>query len=187
VGVSGVYSPDDPLLLEHFESKGLYKEVMWSIMEAGLSGARAATALPRASPVALLLGGVPPPPYGDADAAPDGARVGASFADAAAALLPPVTLCHGGADASSPASQSARFAAALRSAGALRVEERYYPGKSHTDPFLEDPILGGEDALLEDILTLAHGAGGPPPGGWPTFPRMLPRAVVALARRCIPF
>jgi prenylcysteine alpha-carboxyl methylesterase len=192
VGVSGVYSPDDPLLLEHFESKGLNKEVMWSIMEAGLSGARAATALPRASPVALLLGGVLPP-----DAAPDGASSGAgsgtgtpcagscTFAAAAAALMPPVTLCHGGADASSPASQSARFAAALRGAGAARVEERYYPGKSHTDPFLEDPILGGEDALLEDILALAHGA--PPGATWPRFPRMLPRAVVALARRCIPF
>ncbi len=181
MGVSGVYSPHDPALLDHFESKGLYKEIMWAIMEAGLSGARAAEALPRASPVALLSGAVLPPRGGS----------GASYAAAAAALLPCVTLCHGTADASSPASQSAAFAAALRGAGVApsRVEERYYPGKSHTDPFLEDPILGGEDALLQDILALAHGDAphGAPPPVWPRFPRMLPRAVVALARRCIPF
>jgi len=168
VGVSGVYSPDDPALLDHFESKGLYKEVVWAIMDAGLCGSRAADALPRASPCALLAGAV-------ADFAPG----------PAAARLPPVTLCHGECDASSPASQSARFAAALRAAGAPAVSERYYPGKSHTDPFLEDPILGGQDALLEDILDLAHG--GPPGATWPRFPRMLPRPVIMLARRCIPF
>lgn len=167
VGVSGVYTPDDDALLDHFQAKGLYKEVVWSIMEAGMSGARAAEALPRASPVTLLR----------ADAATSCAL--------AAPSLPRVTLCHGTADASAPASQSAAFAAALRAAGASSVHERYYPGKSHTDPFLEDPIEGGSDALLEDILGLAHGEAAP--RIWPRFPRMLPAPLVQLARRCIPF
>jgi len=98
-------------------------------------------------------------------------------------------LCHGTADKSAPASQSAAFATALRAAGAAHVTERYYEGKSHTDPFLEDPIAGGSDALLEDILSMAfHGSADS--GGvhaWPVFPRMLPDSIIRLARRCIPF
>jgi prenylcysteine alpha-carboxyl methylesterase len=37
VGVSGVYAPDDRRLIEHFDKKGLYREVFLSIMEAGFS------------------------------------------------------------------------------------------------------------------------------------------------------
>lgn len=161
---------------------------MWAIMEAGLSGARAGEALPRSSPLAVVLT--------------------QQFQDAgAAALLPPVLLCHGTADASTPASQSEAFGSALRLAGLAKVEartpglrgrgsdtqrgalgtlrvpvcisrqavqwfskggsqsdlpsrrpqERYYQGKSHTDPFLEDPILGGRDELLDDVTAIVHG------------------------------
>jgi len=94
VGISGVYAPDDRALAEHFNRKGLHKEVFWSIMEAGYSGARAEEALPRASPCAMLrdIPGV-------------------------ASSLPAVLLCHGNADGSAPPSESARFAEALRAAG----------------------------------------------------------------------
>lgn len=113
---------------------------MWAIMEAGLSGARAGEALPRSSPLAVVLT--------------------QHFQDmGAAALLPPVLLCHGTADASTPASQSEAFGSALRLAGLAKVEERYYQGKTHTDPFLEDPILGGRDELLDDVTAVVHGAG----------------------------
>jgi prenylcysteine alpha-carboxyl methylesterase len=167
VGVSGVYTPDDPELLLHFERQGLSRAVVHAIMEAGLTGARAHEALPRASPASLALGPLA----------------------AAVPSLPPVMLCHGTADKSAPATQSAAFGAALRASGASHVMERYYQGKSHTDPFLEDPIAGGSDALLEDILTMAfHGqAGAGAPHAWPVFPRMLPDAIIQMARRCIPF
>jgi len=167
VGVSGVYSPDCPALLDHFATKGLDRPIVWAIMEAGLTG-KNSEALLRASPCALLEGAVP------------------GFDPAAlAAALPPVLLCHGAADASAPASQSTRLAAALRGAGCAEVTERYYEGKTHTDPFLEDPILGGEDELVADVLRAVYGGHAAPPRQ--VFPRMLPRAVVALARRCTPF
>ena len=51
VGISGVYAPDDGKLVEHFNTKGLYREVFYSIMEAGFSGSRAEEALPRREPV----------------------------------------------------------------------------------------------------------------------------------------
>lgn len=74
-------------------------------MEAGLSGARAGEALPRSSPLAVVLT--------------------QQFQDiGAAALLPPVLLCHGTADASTPASQSEAFGSALRLAGLAKVEAR---------------------------------------------------------------
>ena len=132
VGVSGVYNPDDQGLVNHFHRRGLHKEVFHSIMEAGYSGARAEEALPRASPCAILRdqAGVP----------------------GLVARQPPVLLCHGSADTSAPPSESAKFAKALRAAGVESVSEKYYPGKTHTDPFVTDPILGGHDALLEDIV-----------------------------------
>lgn len=168
VGVSGVYTPDDPQLLLHFERQGLSRAVVHAIMEAGLTGARAQEALPLASPASLALGPCA----------------------AAVPRLPPVLLCHGTADRSSPAAQSSAFAAALRASGAGTVAERYYQGKSHTDPFLEDPIAGGSDPLLEDVLAMAfYGTpdAAPQHATWPVFPRMLPDAIIQMARRCIPF
>lgn len=165
VGVSGVYAPDDWRLVEHFHSKGLYREVFWSIMEAGLSGSRAGEALPRASPVAILR---------DPGAAPG-----------LAAAQPPVLLCHGSADQSAPPSQSAAYAAALRTAG-VAVTERYYPGKTHTDPFVTDPVLGGRDALLEDIVAFVR-RGEATRVDPPVLPALLPKPLVDVARMMVPF
>jgi prenylcysteine alpha-carboxyl methylesterase len=205
VGVSGVYTPDDPATLAHFESRGLSRRVVWAIMEAGISGERAEAALRRASPVALLRAAAAELEFDHSVESPvesvdEGGSPGETQWHTAqqvspakrtfATLLPRVTLCHGTGDASSPFGQSVSFAAALRDAGLSGVDERYYEGKSHTDPFLEDPILGGKDALLEDVLGLVHaGEGGEEGGGkeWPTYQRMLPLAVVQLARRCTPF
>jgi len=189
--------------LSHFEARGLTRPVVWAIMEAGgLSGPgpRLQEALEAASPVAILRAAAAASAAAAAAAASASAQATAEGGDAAApqpppapsaaSLLPRVTLCHGTADSSAPPGQSRALAAALRAAGATRVEERYYEGKSHTDPFLEDPILGGADALLEDILALAHGReGGGVAGGaaWPRFRRMLPAPIVRLARRCTPF
>lgn len=165
VGISGVYAPDNRRLVEHFNSKGLYREVFWSIMEAGFSGSRADEALPRASPVAILR---------DSGAVPG-----------LASVQPPVLLCHGSADTSAPPSQSGEYAAALRDAG-VSVTERYYPGKTHTDPFVTDPILGGHDNLLEDIVAFVQ-RGETQTQGPPALPALLPRPFVDIARMMVPF
>jgi prenylcysteine alpha-carboxyl methylesterase len=168
VGVSGVYSPDDSGLIRHFHEKGLYKEVFYAIMEAGFSGSRAFEALPRSSPCAIVR---------DLEIRDPGII---------AENVPPVLLCHGEADTSAPPSQSAAFARALRECGAAEVTERYYPGKTHTDPFVTDPISGGRDALAEDI---ARFVGGDSSGFDEAYvsPPLLPRAFVSFARTMVPF
>ena len=165
VGVSGVYNPDDQGLVNHFHRRGLHKEVFHSIMEAGYSGARAEEALPRASPCAILRdqAGVP----------------------GLVARQPPVLLCHGSADTSAPPSESTKFAKALRAAGVTSVSENYYPGKTHTDPFVTDPILGGHDALLEDIVAFVRK--GETALKLPALPRLLPKPLVDIARTMVPF
>ena len=173
VGVSGVYSPDDPSLVEHFDRKGLYREVFYAIMEAGFSGSRAFEALPRSSPCAILR------------------EFESKEPGVVAETMPPTLLCHGEADTSAPPGESAKFAEALRGCGASRVVEKYYPGKTHTDPFVTDPILGGRDALAEDIARFVRGSDGFEAATdreeGEASPPLLPRALVALARTMVPF
>jgi prenylcysteine alpha-carboxyl methylesterase len=106
-----------------------------------------------------------------------------------AETMPPTLLCHGQADTSAPPSESAKFAEALRRCGARRVLEKYYPGKTHTDPFVTDPILGGRDTLTEDIARFVRGGDGED-GAFAegeASPPLLPRALVAVARTMVPF
>ena len=168
-GISGVYAPDDPRLIEHFHAKGLYREVFYSIMEAGFSGSRAEEALPRASPAAILRELIESP----------GGR------SAVAEEHPPVLLCHGRADTSAPPRQSETYAEELRRAGVRGVTERYYEGKTHTDPFVTDPISGGGDALLEDLVAFVGGDAAAERVG--PQPAMLPTALVEIARAVVPF
>jgi prenylcysteine alpha-carboxyl methylesterase len=77
-----------------------------------------------------------------------------SFKDAVP-LLPPITLFHGMADYSIPHEASKNFKVALQLVGA-KVNTVFYPGKSHTDLFLQDPMRGGKDELLHDILEIIH-------------------------------
>eukprot|EP00897_Mesotaenium_endlicherianum_P004047 jgi/Mesen1/3670/ME000202S02755 len=72
-----------------------------------------------------------------------------------ARCLPPITLYHGTGDYSIPHSSSQAFAAELEAAGA-RVRVQLYPGKTHTDLILQDPMRGGKDELLADILSLVY-------------------------------
>ena len=44
-----------------------------------------------------------------------------------------------------------------RLAGAPSVTEEYYENKSHTDPIVEDPLLGEADPLLEAVVDLVLG------------------------------
>lgn len=68
--------------------------------------------------------------------------------------LPPMSLYHGSADRTVPHTSSCLFAKCLIEAGmsSNKVGITIYPGKSHTDPILEDP-LSGDDPLLADIVS----------------------------------
>merc|ERR1712060_837849 len=67
----------------------------------------------------------------------------------AAALLPPVLLFHGAADATVPPAQSTDFAQALRDAGALQsVEVDVRPGLTHAEVIIEGPMRG-EDYQIQ--------------------------------------
>ena len=60
---------------------------------------------------------------------------------------------------------------------AAALQERYYEGKTHTDPFLEDPILGGCDELLDDVTSAAvYGVAARRVAGWPVCASSLARA-----------
>ena len=111
---------------------------------------------------------------------------------------PPLFIFHGLSDATVPPAFSKELAVALR---ALRlgdgscphVRERYYAGKSHTDPILEDPIGGGKDVLITDILSLIRIGEIAPSGdsgesGDATFlPQLLPAVLLKFARWFNPF
>ncbi|CAK4083515.1 unnamed protein product [Aphanomyces euteiches] len=111
---------------------------------------------------------------------------------ATAALFPTMHLYHGTADLTVPSSSSAKFAAALSSVG-INVKIKYYAGKSHTDPIIEDPMQGN-DPLVHDILDIIQES--TPPKATPSPPRehvnvppsaMLPAWMVNCARRVNPF
>ncbi|KAI5055742.1 hypothetical protein GOP47_0029263, partial [Adiantum capillus-veneris] len=68
-------------------------------------------------------------------------------------FLPPFYLFHGTKDHSIPYISSTTFVEALRSAG-VQATITLYEGKSHTDVFLQDPMRGGYNALLEDVLVV---------------------------------
>lgn len=114
-------------LSEHFHKRGLYKQIFFSMMEGEKS-------LPKFSPEYMVL-------------TPAFRR--------AVPLLPPITLYHGTADYSIPHVSSVAFAVALRLVGA-RVNTVFYPDKTHTDLFLQDPMRGGKDELLADMISLIH-------------------------------
>jgi prenylcysteine alpha-carboxyl methylesterase len=66
--------------------------------------------------------------------------------------FPPVYLFHGTADKTCPWNSSDQFLDALETCG-IKVSAKYFKGKTHTDPILEDPI-SGDDFLLLDIIEI---------------------------------
>ncbi|KAI4346802.1 hypothetical protein L6164_007670 [Bauhinia variegata] len=124
-GLSGGYNLVD--LVDHFNNRGLYRSIFFSIMEGEES-------LHKFSPELKILD--PSFKY-------------------AIRLLPPVILFHGNADRSIPSDSSKRFADALKKMG-LRTELILYDGKTHTDLFIHDPLRGGKDDLFDHIVALVH-------------------------------
>lgn len=104
-----------------------------------------------------------------------------------AALLPPATLFHGTGDATVPAEQSTRMAEQLTRAGARVTLTRLYPGKSHTDPILEDPAAG-VDPLMTDLLAILKASDRGSARHTPALlPALMPAPLLRLARWLNPF
>jgi len=148
-------------LVDHFHKRGLYSSIFLSVMEGEHS-------LARFSPE-ILVGN---PSFRQADS-----------------LLPPIFLLHGTGDYSIPSEASTNFAGVLRSMG-VQAEVRLYEGKTHTDLFLQDPLRGGKDKLLQDILSVIH-AGDPlaqaDDAAAPPRRRLVPEILLKLARKVSPF
>ncbi|KAJ0985809.1 hypothetical protein J5N97_004165 [Dioscorea zingiberensis] len=114
-------------LVDHFHSRGLYRSIFLSIMEGEQS-------LRRHSPEVVVKD---------------------TYVRHAVSLLPPIILFHGTSDYSIPSNASETFADALQTAG-VQAKLVLYEGKTHTDLFLQDPLRGGRDELLEDIISVIH-------------------------------
>ncbi|GMH26204.1 hypothetical protein Nepgr_028047 [Nepenthes gracilis] len=114
-------------LIDHFHSRGLYRSIFLSIMEGEHS-------LRQYSPEVLVQD---------------------PSIRKAVSLLPPIILFHGTADYSIPSEASKSFSEALKSLG-VKSDLKLYEGKTHTDLFLQDPMRGGRDEMLEDLVAIIH-------------------------------
>ncbi|PSC67534.1 putative isoprenylcysteine alpha-carbonyl methylesterase ICMEL1 [Micractinium conductrix] len=76
---------------------------------------------------------------------------------AVASRLPPILILHGTADKSVPMEIAVEFVAALREAGSP-ARLKLYKERTHTRPVVEDPMRGGRDELMDDVLSMVLGA-----------------------------
>jgi len=97
--------------------------------------------------------------------------------------LPPAFLFHGKADETCHWTQSEGLAEALKLAR-LEAKTKFYEGKSHTDPILEDPCEGPGDELMSDLLNLVAPDATRSEGG---FWRLQPKLLLRWAKLCNPF
>ncbi|KAJ7553118.1 hypothetical protein O6H91_06G084900 [Diphasiastrum complanatum] len=84
---------------------------------------------------------------------------------------------------------SVTFADALQSIHA-KATLKLYPGKTHTDLFLQDPMRGGKDELLRDILAVINEGDEEAEAKYATAPprrRLVPEFLLQLARKVSPF
>ncbi|OQU77059.1 hypothetical protein SORBI_3010G257300 [Sorghum bicolor] len=114
-------------LVDHFHRRGLYRSIFLSIMEGEES-------LQKFSPQVMIM---------------------QSSARSAVPLLPRIILFHGTSDYSIPSVESQAFIDALQQQGA-KADLFLYEGKTHTDLFLQDPLRGGRDKMLEEIASVIH-------------------------------
>lgn len=132
VGVSGAYNL--VTLSDHLHKRGLYRNLFASIM-AG----------PKGTP---MLSELSPSFVADTQLTPT-----------AAALLPPMLILHGDADKSVPIENAREYILALYKAGVPQSKciFKEYIGKTHTQPIIEDPMRGGRDELMDEVLKLIRG------------------------------
>ncbi|KAF3337547.1 putative isoprenylcysteine alpha-carbonyl methylesterase ICMEL1 [Carex littledalei] len=148
-------------LVDHFHNRGLYRSIFLSVMEGEES-------LPAFSPELLVR------------------KPSNSFA---VSLLPRIVLFHGTSDCSIPSTASKDLADALTAKGAM-VDLILYEGKTHTDLFLQDPLRGGSDPLLETVIAVIHEddvSAGAKDVEAPIARRLVPEWMLTLASRVSPF
>ncbi|KAL6139973.1 hypothetical protein ACLB2K_058274 [Fragaria x ananassa] len=124
-GLSGGYNLFN--LVDHFDSRGLYRSIFLSIMEGEESFHRFSPEVRVQDP-------------GNKDVV---------------SILPPITLFHGTADYSIPSDASKIFVDVLQRVGA-QADLVLYDGKTHTDLFLQDPLRGGKDDLFDQLVAVIH-------------------------------
>ncbi|WOK98668.1 putative isoprenylcysteine alpha-carbonyl methylesterase ICME [Canna indica] len=148
-------------LVDHFHKRGLYRRIFLGIMEGEQS-------LQRYSPELTLQD---------------------QSVQLAISCLPQIILFHGTGDYSIPSISSESFANVLKSVGA-QVKLVLYEGKTHTDLFLQDPLRGGRDELLEEIIAVIHAGDDVALASDATAPearRLVPEWQLKLAREISPF
>ncbi|XAR55869.1 hypothetical protein NMG60_11036099 [Bertholletia excelsa] len=158
-GLSGGYNLFN--LVDHFDSRGLYRSIFLSIMEGEQS-------LGRYSPELV----VQDPNIRDA-----------------VALLPPIVLFHGSGDYSIPSNASKDFAETLQRVG-VKAQSILYDGRTHTDLFLQDPMRGGKDQMFSDLVAHIYAGDGEAlakEAAAPSRRRLVPELMLKLARSVSPF
>ncbi|PAN22443.1 hypothetical protein PAHAL_4G020500 [Panicum hallii] len=148
-------------LVDHFHRRGLYRSIFLSIMEGEES-------LQKFSPQVMIK---------------------ESSARSAVSLLPHIILFHGTSDHSIPSAESQAFADALQQHGA-KADLFLYEGKTHTDLFLQDPLRGGRDKMLEEIASVIHSEDPDVSADHHVVPvarRLVPEFMLKLAGRVSPF
>jgi len=148
-------------LVDHFHRRGLYRSIFLSIMEGEES-------LQKFSPQVMIK---------------------ESSARSAVSLLPHIILFHGTSDYSIPSAESQAFADALQQHGA-KADLFLYEGKTHTDLFLQDPLRGGRDKMLEEIASVIHSEDPDVSADQLVVPaarRLVPEFMLKLAGRVSPF
>lgn len=128
VGVSGAYNL--VTLADHLHDRGLYRNMFESMM----MGPNGKPMLPELSPSIFA----------------------SKLSKRAVDLLPPVLLLHGSMDRSVPLSNAEEYHANLKHVG-VSTTFKVYLGKTHTQPIVEDPMRGGQDELMDEILSLIRG------------------------------
>ncbi len=93
--------------------------------------------------------------------------------------LPPILLLHGDSDTCAPIDNAQKFAKALEEEGA-RVELKTYKAQTHTSPLIENPMRGGRDLLLDDILAAVTEQKGISTRQPPLCPDLLIRAAAVI-------
>ncbi|KAE9212497.1 hypothetical protein PF004_g15618 [Phytophthora fragariae] len=108
--------------------------------------------------------------------------------------FPPCFLFHGTADKTVNYRSSEQCTAALQACG-IPVSTRFFEGKTHTDPIIEDPIIG-DDFLLDDVMAALKAQAPIDPisgkpryelGARPQEKRYYPKLLVRAARKINPF
>lgn len=159
IGVSGAYDIVD--LVEHFNARGLYRQLLEAIMAV-----KGRTSLEAISPAFRISKYVKSP---------------AQYAPVVSAF-PPILLLHGKDDKSIPYQHAVQFGQVLESAG-IPHEIRLYDGETHTTPLIENPMRGSNDKLSEGVLDVIMPNR---PGGLESR-RLVPEVLIKLALSASPF